>query len=486
MKKGFTIIEIIISISLLLIIGISTIFLYSKNNKSLNEITKSILEAANLYIKTEVDEKGNIYINKVKSGNKGVKIPLSNLVNKGYIEDSVQKKVIELSNKGNNYNYYVMLLNGNGETEKDYCDDNAIVSIASWIDEDKDKDIYLCNYNDNKDNNGIYNKIINMNYHTQCAENTSTGLCLLKAHEELVDANSDGSLNDVYYFRGNVDNNYLKFKDVNRIFRIVRTTENSDIKIVENDSINSIVLVANSSVSKFTTNTLGEVITSDRSGHVSHILMDGFKIKMFKQERSGLHYNDFLCEDENNTSSFSDDKLVTCKYEDKEIQIQSPLYTAIYKPLIDNYTIISENLSKYINESYKWCLSSTKNENMISNISFKCNEEKQTIGEVGLLNIFEYSAIQFVNEISYDRHKQYIYDNYIGHWGCDEGLELSFATTPIPVTISLNPYPPASTGGCTHGEEIKKIRPTYVIYGNSKIIQGDGTKENPFIIDGFV
>lgn len=144
MKKGFTIVELIISISIVLIVGISTTFFIfnNKSNKELENITKEILEAANLYANKEVDEKGKIYLNEVRSEKKGIKIPLDNLVSKGYIKEEIKNEVMKLSNKGNDYNYYVMLLNSN----KDYCN-GEVFSLASWIDSDKDKDIYLCNNN---------------------------------------------------------------------------------------------------------------------------------------------------------------------------------------------------------------------------------------------------------------------------------------------------------------------------------------------------
>ena len=78
-----------------------------------------------------------------------------------------------------------------------------------------------------------------MDYYTQCDKTTSSGLCYLKAHEGLVDENSDGTLSDIYYFRGNADNNYLKFNGLDKMFRIVSTTENNGVKIVANKAINS-------------------------------------------------------------------------------------------------------------------------------------------------------------------------------------------------------------------------------------------------------
>ena len=58
MKRGFTIIEIIISLVIILSIGVSVIFVVINNKKDNNliNISKQILEAANLYINIEKDE----------------------------------------------------------------------------------------------------------------------------------------------------------------------------------------------------------------------------------------------------------------------------------------------------------------------------------------------------------------------------------------------------------------------------------------------
>lgn len=142
MKKGFTLIEIIISISIILIIGASTTFfvISNKNNNELDIITKKILEAANVYANKEIDENGKIIINEVRSGKKGIKIPLSNLVNKGYIEKEEEEKIAEITDLGN---LYIMLLNGYNE-DHPYCN-GEIFSLASWVDEDYSKEYYLCN-----------------------------------------------------------------------------------------------------------------------------------------------------------------------------------------------------------------------------------------------------------------------------------------------------------------------------------------------------
>lgn len=92
MKKGFTIIEIIVCVALIGILGISSILIAINNNDNdLEKITKKVLEAANVYVETEKDENGNNYLEEVSKGAKGVQVPLSLLVNKGYIKEEIEE-----------------------------------------------------------------------------------------------------------------------------------------------------------------------------------------------------------------------------------------------------------------------------------------------------------------------------------------------------------------------------------------------------------
>ena len=141
MKKGFTLVEIIISIGLILIVGVSTtFFVISKNNNNeLDKITKQILEAASAYVKVEKDKNGNTYANEIVNGSKGVKIPLSNLVNRGYIKEEQANIIYENNDElEDNKDYYVMFV----EDSENYCDDGSYVSVTSWM--DKGDNIYLC------------------------------------------------------------------------------------------------------------------------------------------------------------------------------------------------------------------------------------------------------------------------------------------------------------------------------------------------------
>lgn len=147
MKKGFTLIEIIISISLILIIGIITtsIIVNNKNNSNLESITKQVLEAANLFVNKEIDEHGYTYKNGILNGAKGVQLSVQNLVDKGYLEESLAK-ALETETKDDSSSLYVLAAVNIYENNKSLCGDGLINFTPKW-DIDSDDPIYLCEYN---------------------------------------------------------------------------------------------------------------------------------------------------------------------------------------------------------------------------------------------------------------------------------------------------------------------------------------------------
>jgi len=86
MKKGFTIVEIILSISLVIIIGVVSLFsfnLIKKQNlvKNLNSMKTTIYQAMNVYIETHNETKEQLFNKK-----NGVAIPLVTLEKEGLID----------------------------------------------------------------------------------------------------------------------------------------------------------------------------------------------------------------------------------------------------------------------------------------------------------------------------------------------------------------------------------------------------------------
>lgn len=260
-KKGFTLIEIIICIGIISIIGTTTsvITIKLKNNKSLNDLTNNILKAAEVYANTEKDENGNNYINEVENGRGGIKIPLSSLVNKGYVKKEEANKIYkEYKNSkkiSSGEDYYILLADGSNNKEEYYCENNEYKLEASWK-MDGEKTIYLCNKKGNNTNNVLnmvnvastnvkfnLNKIPVSEERYNELKNTLTEEELKKYTDKengwFIWYNTETE-NAYSFFRGSVNNNYVKFgkedgKDL--IWRIVWIRDDGQMKLILNNTI---------------------------------------------------------------------------------------------------------------------------------------------------------------------------------------------------------------------------------------------------------
>lgn len=129
-KNGFTIIEIIVCISLLLLVGTGSFFgikLISSNItiRELNEISDKIYEAANVYLETNNEVKERLYNDK-----EAVVLPLSVLQNEGLIT----------FNDINIKEHSVLLTLGSTDPNSK-CIDSTVV--GTW-EKENDTVIYLC------------------------------------------------------------------------------------------------------------------------------------------------------------------------------------------------------------------------------------------------------------------------------------------------------------------------------------------------------
>lgn len=199
-KKGFTLIEIIVCIALIAIIGTSSFFgIRLINNKikinKLEQITDKAIEAAQVYLETNIETKNQLYNN----GN-GVSIPLKLLYNKGLLNiDNTDLTINDLEDE-----YVVTFLGGSGGTEN--CE--QITSSASWA---NDKPIYLCMKSDGSSNLAIINP------------------------------NEMSNLNKInieaYYFKGAYPHNYARYKKGSNYYdmRILSVDTDDSIIVVKND-----------------------------------------------------------------------------------------------------------------------------------------------------------------------------------------------------------------------------------------------------------
>lgn len=516
-NRGFTLVEIIICLVLIIGIGtVSVVTITKKENSKLEDITNKIIEATNVYINTEKDDQGNYYSYGINNGAKGVQISVKTLEETGYISKGIVTTLEKESGKKIEDGLYVFISNSiKNDTDQECSSGMPQSYTVSW--KSTDEPIYLCPYesfssggsssgckvfNDEK---AIYNKILNQSYETDCTSSTThTGFCYLKG-QNYVDNNVG-----IYYYKGKVKNNYLKFAGLDKLFRIVRTTENNSIKIVEDDTIESTInysLIDNIGMGCFflpdNMKDEVEVVSSYKSGGVwwtvskigtenygsygtsykgkSYMCMKNFKNAssiQFIVNYQGKPYSQQILFDETTLSfdEWNDTDEVEfyadfSAYEKKliksqNVKVKSPIYRYYYEPLNSHYVseiknIIENNLDK----DYKWCITSGD--------YFKCGSSKEMSSDFGLLNYFEYEMINYIAH--YSEHS--IYGHALSTSQTNQKAEL---TMDLSRTFGIGSY-----GGCIGcGADLQYFRPAYVIKGNSKIISGDGTIGNPYVVSG--
>ena len=476
MKKGFTLIEIIIAIVLISLLGTTSIIVLNKpSDKTYDTALKRAMDAVNVYINTEKDSVGNTYFNGIYKGGEGLIVPLRDLNDKGYINDSDYDVLIK--KLADDKEYFVV-----GFKSQDECESGVEINLAGA--EGFNKSTYICGFSNNKGCDGckepedgsIFKKIINMEYTTNCSKNTGTGLCYLHGK----DISEDDK--DIWYFKGNVENNYLKFNGSEKKYRIVRTVENGGIKIIDSEVLGKSVYDYLSGIHRFITKS--ERRTSGVSVYTAYAIIsttnlaDGYYLDKFKAGPFDRYYK---CGNVKINNWNEQSSEIECKYEhggsiDIEY-IKNPLYDGLYIPLKERYD--DNNISTYIDTDYKWCATNYKNND--DGVSFKCDSTKKIASNFFILNIGEYDAIQYVEKIDGDDYQNYIYGIFQSAWPCDDEKELGIGKGFFD-TYDIN----KDDGSRCESDSYVSIRPAYVIKGNSKIIDGDGTSSNPFVIDGFI
>ena len=265
-KKGFTLVEIIICIALISIIGVSsTIIVIKTKNKNnnvnilngtkmsakLSNITNKILQAANVYIAVEKDGNGNTYETGIKNGGKGLYIKVQTLVDSGYLDksllDNLQKETNKLTSE-----LQLLAVDAVNNNDDELCNNsNAIEYTVSWSN-DNDKPIYLCPYDNVKEKINLKDKIL---------KDTKNMLVENIDFKETPNEPMVGKIEDnygiSYYYRGNVENNYINFAGM--CWRIVRILGNGNVKIILEDKT---TICENSKIEKTETKSFIEDTTS--------------------------------------------------------------------------------------------------------------------------------------------------------------------------------------------------------------------------------
>jgi len=142
MKRGFTLVEMILSIGLIVIIGAASIvslnFIKKSNKtKTLEKMSDEILTAVNLYVETNSDVKEKLYGNK-----NGLKIPLTTLENSGLVDFG------DLSDDLDEEDFVVTML-GTADPDDDHC--ASTYTAKSW-NITSGETIYICEKADGTQN----------------------------------------------------------------------------------------------------------------------------------------------------------------------------------------------------------------------------------------------------------------------------------------------------------------------------------------------
>ena len=227
-----------------------------------------------------------------------------------------------------------------------------------------------------------------------------------------------------YYFRGNVINNYVKF--AGQTWRIVRVNEDGTIRIVMQDGINDNAYIAfNSNYNNYTYMyyTNSQAKTTLESWYQTNI---GSKSDLAKNVASGVYY----CE-----------------------QAKTKV--------LSSYTSANANMTLYSSYTPDFKCSSDGNGKGLVNAS------------VGLLSYDEVvyaGGYPFLSNSNY-----YLYNSSIAWW----------TMSPAGFTGSYSIVWYVITSGYINNVSVNytsRLRPVLNLTANTQISDGDGTKENPFVV----
>jgi len=338
-----------------------------------------------------------------------------------------------------------------------------------------------------------------------CIPNLENGLCLTKGTENTKDRKS------VYYYTGNVSNNYIEVGNV--LFRIVRTTEDGNVKLVTNEKIDPIVDTQNSynftnfiyrnnqvCNSQYITSYTFEGISDDSYRGYSPNNWNFIGGNLYKynfvnigKRKIGITDSKLNCSGTCEIDSWSDSSKMTFSGTDYgsypsgnvTTTVESYLYKYIYKAVLNWYekteNQIKANQSKLVN--YNWCDKSkfVFNDTVGNYIqpNFVCDNSKNLIYYFGLLTLSELDASLYKQETTNSSSapaaatKSYINDYfYTLSYDFERGMYRGRRVLPTRDTSCWD----SSTGTPIY------LNPSIVLKGNTKIIGGNGSSSSPYII----
>ena len=242
-RKGFTLVELLAVIAILAILviialpNVIKLFNNAKKNTFLTEVKSLYNSASAKYISESL--KGN-KLSEINS-NDSSKLDLNgNLVYKIKLDSNGKIKSVA-AKKGD---YCIITNKESSEIEisdvKEDCDGFSV--LANWYDECKDKNTLRCKMlSDNKAyNDSVKSEFVasnsGINFKEISSDTNGKGL-YYSLDSDVTDENNDGLTNRIYYYRGDINNNFVVLGD--KCYKILRTTENGNVKLMYYDKANS-------------------------------------------------------------------------------------------------------------------------------------------------------------------------------------------------------------------------------------------------------
>lgn len=464
-RRAFTLVEIIISIGLIAIIGtIFAVGINSKNNVSnnLEDVTKVILDAAHVYFSTETDDNGDSYAEGIYNGGAGLIIPVTDLVNKGYIDEATFEKLNDLDDDEK-----IVLVSFKSAEE---CETGTTIT-AGWV----DKTAYICDFK-KEDSKvlSIYNTLKNNRYCLTYGTDDEEGLCN-------IDANN-------FYYTGDISNNYIKFDGTDELFRVVKTVDatldgsSSYIKLTTNTRVTKADVTGESYYKK-------QFRFYNNNGYIYYTPYTDWSKRFWQEitmESNGsltaIPYTDTddesKCQYDTQTfSSWSDStsKLwenPDCKYDaEYSYSSQSYYYVALYEPLKNWFdelnSVIQDNAIEY-----EWCTKKDDCDN------YKIKSKFATLYR----SDYSYIMRNIVRNSSSCVNTADFWDKQLTS-STTEGCAISevvFDSLVDGLSYAVTTGAYSVTSGTL--KSYIWLRPSIMIDGNLKVIGGTGTEDDPYVI----
>ena len=537
-KRGFTLVEIIICVSLIAIISTISIVIFTKN-KDYSNLTKKILEAANVYIATEKDDQGNTYEYGINNGGKGVRINVNELVNKGYIDEKLYKTLEKEYKLEDDESYLVWVTNSiKGSSEKE-CGTNAHEYKVNW-EKREDNVVYLCPYNKKSNEQQITIKELMNNAKIKVdLEKIPVSEDYCKNHADLKCDQEDSKYttkengifllyeeesNKVYYYyRGSVNNNYLELGKNNEnnslLWRIIWINDDNKAKLVLDDEIQ--LTLKNKNGNTLSVN-LGDEIFNYDTNNRHHD-----KYYIFNPTYSKLQEGNTL----NITMTYKNENLL-----EKYFYYNSITNDIFYENLVNwyattdlkKYEITDSNLTGTITTKDNFCINSSEYkidslEKTVVNKTFECTSSSTYSSPIGYLN---YGDVLRVGTFDINEAGGYLLKNSNNSYPLQDIFEVHNGSNGNYIDETVRIYSFNNSGltrklihsmqrdrvapdiknrytlkdengniiaGPTynHGTglivdvfkfNVNSIKPSIIIDLNNKVLTGNGTSDNPYKI----